>query len=149
VIFELRHKYKVTELIKVAGIARSTYYYQIKQIEKPDKYAQVKEAIAAIFEENKHRYGYRRITMELHNRGYCINHKTVQRLMRQLGLFCRVRLKKYNSYKGAAGKTAPNLLQRDFKQINPIRNGLRMSLSSLYLEKSFIYHPFSTYITTK
>lgn len=68
-----------------------------------------------IYTENKGRYGYRRITTVLHSRGYCINHKTVQRLMNQLGIVCRVRMKKYRSYKGEVGKIAPNLLERDFE----------------------------------
>lgn len=60
------------------------------------------------------RYGYRRITMEMRNRGYIINHKTVQRLMKQLNLKCMVRMKKYRSYRGQVGKVAPNLINRDF-----------------------------------
>ena len=60
------------------------------------------------------RYGYRRITMEMRNRGYIINHKTVQRLMKQLNLKCMIRMKKYRSYRGQVGKTAPNLINRDF-----------------------------------
>ena len=39
--------------------------------------------------------------------------------MREMGLFCRVRMKKYNSYKGEVGKIAPDLLQRDFKATKP------------------------------
>jgi putative transposase len=119
VIYELRHNYKITELIKMAGIARSTCYYHIKQAKKPDKYAEVKGIITAIYEEHKHRYGYRRITLEMHNRGYGINHKTVQRLMKEMGLFCRVRMKKYTSYKGDVGSVAPNRLQQDFKADKP------------------------------
>lgn len=57
--------------------------------------------------------------MELHNRGYRINHKTVQRLMGLLGLKCMVRIKKYRSYKGQVGKIAPNLIQRNFKADAP------------------------------
>ena len=34
--------------------------------------------------------------------------------MKQLGLVCHVRMKKYRSYKGEVGKIAPNLLQRNF-----------------------------------
>ena len=67
-----------------------------------------------IFYENKGRYGYRWITMELKKQGYSVNHKTVQRLMQETGLICKVRLKKYHSYKGEVGKVAPNLLERDF-----------------------------------
>ena len=37
------------------------------------------------------------------------------RLMKQTGLTCKVRLKKYKSYKGERGKAAPNILQRNFK----------------------------------
>ena len=81
----------------------------------PDKYEAAKAAISAIFHENKGRYGYRRITLALRRRGFKLNHKTVLRLMKEAGLICRVRMKKYKSYKGEAGKTAPNLLERDFE----------------------------------
>lgn len=85
----------------------------------PDKYAEVKELIREIYAENKKRVGYRRITLELHNKGISINHKTVQRLMKQMGLFCLVKMKKYNSYRGEVGKIAPNLLERNFKADKP------------------------------
>ena len=39
--------------------------------------------------------------------------------MRKMGIFCRVRMRKYNSYKGSVGKIAPNLLERDFKADKP------------------------------
>ena len=118
-IWELRHEFKITVLIEVSGLPRSSYYYYAKQKTKPDKYATKRDEIRCIYEENKGRYGYRRITYELHNRGICINHKTVQRLMRKMGLFCRVRMKKYNSYKGGVGRVAPNLLERNFKADKP------------------------------
>lgn len=73
----------------------------------------------AIYHENKGRYGYRRITTELHLRGFSLNHKTVQRLMKDLGLVCRVRMKKYHSYKGEVGKIVPNLLERNFEAEKP------------------------------
>ena len=88
-------------------------------MQKADKYASVKEEITAIYHENKGRYGYRRITAVLHNRGFSVNHKTVQRLMKELGLVCRVRMKKYRSYKGEVGRIAPNLLNRDFHANKP------------------------------
>ena len=88
-------------------------------MQKEDKYASVKEEIAAIYHENKGRYGYRRITAELRKRKFSLNHKTVQRLMKELGLVCRVRMKKYRSYKGEVGKIAPNLLNRDFRAEKP------------------------------
>lgn len=80
---------------------------------------QVKEQISKIYHENQGRYGYRRITLELRNRGYEINHKTVQRLMKEIGIKCMVRIKKYRSYKGEIGKIAPNLIKRDFTASAP------------------------------
>ena len=118
-IWGLRHKHKVTVLLEIAGVSRSTYYYHVKQMDRPDKYATSKQEIIAIYEENRKRIGYRRITLELRNRGYTINHKTVQRLMRELGLFCRVRMKKYNSYRGDLGEIVPDLLQRNFYATAP------------------------------
>ena len=85
----------------------------------PDKYKEVKAEITLIYHENKGRYGYRRITTELHTRGFSCNHKAVQRLMRELGLVCRVRIKKYRSYRGEVGKIAPNLLNREFHAEKP------------------------------
>lgn len=58
----------------------------------------------------KGNYGYRRIHMELCNRGFVVNHKKVQRLMKVMGLAARIRRKrKYSSYKGEVGKKALNL----------------------------------------
>ena len=99
---------------------RSTYYYWLKILKKEDKYKEIKEKIKSIFVENKGLYGYRRITDELHNRGIKINHKTVQRLMKILGLKSIVRPKRrYSSYKGEIGKIADNLLKRNFKAEKP------------------------------
>ena len=119
-IWELRHEHKIGLLIDIAGIPRSTYYYYSKQFEtpKPDKYQEIKTLIRKIYDESKGRYGYRRITLEL-RKTHLINHKTVQRLMREMGIFCRVRMRKYRSYKGEIGKIAPNLLERDFKADKP------------------------------
>lgn len=88
-------------------------------MKKPDKYQEIKEVISQIFHENRGRYGYRRITLELHNRGYAINHKTVQKLMNTLGLKCEIRKRRYRSYKGRVGKIAPNILKRDFHAHKP------------------------------
>ena len=56
---------------------------------------------------------------ELRNRGHHMNHKKVQRLMKELGLKSLVRMKKYRSYKGKVGKIAPNILKRDFVATKP------------------------------
>ncbi|RDY68544.1 IS3 family transposase, partial [Halobacillus trueperi] len=56
---------------------------------------------------------------ELENQGIPINHKKVYRLMKELGLRCLVRMKKYSSYKGQVGKVAENILNRNFQAEKP------------------------------
>ena len=68
---------------------------------------------------NSKRYGYRRVYQQLRNEGYTLNHKTVQRLMQEMNLKSKVRRVKYRSYRGEVGKTAPNILNREFKASRP------------------------------
>lgn len=108
-------------------------------MEHTDKYEVAKTEITAIYHENKGRYGYRRITIALHNRGLHLNHKTVQRLMKQMGLVCPVRAKKYRSYKGEVGKIAPNLLNRDFHAEKPNQKWVTdVTEFSLFGEKIYL-----------
>jgi putative transposase len=116
---ELRGQFAFNLLLQVAGLARSTYYYWLNASRRPDKYSQLKTLIEDIFHAHKGRYGYRRITLELRRRTFRVNHKTVRRLMNELGLKSLVRMKKYRSYKGKVGKVAPNLLKRDFHAARP------------------------------
>ena len=118
-IQELRREYDLAILLEIAQQPKATFYYHRKNQDSQDKYVQAKAEITAIFHENKGRYGYRRVTDELHNRGFNLNHKTVQRLMKELGLVCRVRMKKYRSYKGEQGKVANNELNREFRAEKP------------------------------
>ena len=118
-MIELRHQYPLAGLLKAAGTARSTFYYQYKALQVGDKYADVKARIRAIYDQHKGRYGYRRITAMLRQQGGLINHKTVQRLMDQLQLKSLVRVKKYRMFKGQMGRVAPNILARDFSAAQP------------------------------
>ena len=101
-------------LVAFAEIKRSTYYDIMKKMNRPDPNADLKVEIQSIYNEHEGRYGYRRIRDELANRGQKVNHKKVQRIMKELGLKCLVRMKKYKSYKGTVGKIAPNILNRNF-----------------------------------
>lgn len=106
-------------LLQLADIPRSTYYYWVKNLNRPDKDTELKELIQSIYDEHEGRYGYRRIRDELTNCGHKVNHKKVQRIMKELGLKSLVRMKKYRSYKGTVGKIAPNILERNFKAEKP------------------------------
>lgn len=92
----------------------------MKQLHKGDKDKEFKAEIQAIYDEHKGNYGYRRIHLELRNRGFEVNHKEVQRLMKLMGLAARIRWRrKYSSYKGEVGKKADNLINRHFEGSKP------------------------------
>ena len=116
------------------NLKRSTYYAVMK--EKTDKYESEKELIKQLFHHHKGRYGYRRITELVRRAGFVLNHKTVKRLMDELGLKSCVRPKKYHSYKGNEGKAFPNILQRNFKA-----SGLLMLQNSISADKEYIFQP--------
>lgn len=100
-------------------MAKSVFYYQAQISRKPDAYERELGMIKSIYHEHKGRYGYRRIHLAMRREGVKLNHKTVQRLMMQLNLKSIVRPKKYRSYRGEIGKSAPNVLERDFSATKP------------------------------
>ncbi len=100
-------------------MARSTYYYRLS--ERPDKYAPVKEQIRRIYAENKGRYGCRRVWQSLRIAGWSINRKTVARLMHAMSLSGITPKRHYRSYRGNTGRTAPNVLNREFAAVGPFR----------------------------
>lgn len=117
---ELRLKYNLKILLKISKLAKSVYYYTIAKENKDDKNKEIIEKIREIFINNKERYGYRRITLELKNQNYNVNHKKVYRIMVKLELKPLKRNKrKYSSYKGTVGKIADNLIKRNFTANNP------------------------------
>lgn len=120
-IHELRPYYPLPVLLEVSGMARSSYYYHIRRMKCPDKYEHVRGVIFHIFEKHRKRYGYRRITAVLQKEGVRINHKTVCRLMNEMGLSSDLRHKKHSSYKGETGKIAPNILMRNFNAEKPLQ----------------------------
>ncbi|GGM32110.1 IS3 family transposase [Pseudomonas asuensis] len=120
IVIELKQHYPLACLLKAAGLARSTFYYQSKRLAVTDKYAGLKSTIKTLFERHKGRYGYRRITAALRNQGTGINHKTIQRLMGSLALKSSVRRRsKYRAYRGATARAAPNQLNRNFSAERP------------------------------
>ncbi|WP_188868696.1 IS3 family transposase, partial [Pseudomonas asuensis] len=120
IVIELRQHYPLPCLLKAAGLARSTFYYQSKTLAVADKYARLKSTIKTLFEQHKGRYGYRRITAAIRNQGTGINHKTIQRLMGVLALKSSIRRRsKYRAYRGTTSRTAPNQLNRNFSAERP------------------------------
>lgn len=106
----------------IIGLSRSTYYYELSKNDKiKERNADLSAEIITIFNENKKRYGVRRVYRELLNRGFQVNHKRVQRIMHQLSLTGKRPKEKYHSYKGDVGKVADNIINRDFSTEKPLQ----------------------------
>jgi transposase InsO family protein len=76
----LAQEYPITQIGEVLEVARSTYYHRRAQLDE----LEVRQAIAAVAGEWP-RSGYRRITKQLQRQGWSVNHKRVERIMRELG----------------------------------------------------------------
>ena len=107
--------------MQLSGLAHSTFYYYLNKLDT-DKYEREKQEIQEIYKANKGRYGYRRITIVVRNKGYVINHKTVQKLMKQLGLKGKQRKNdKYHSYKGTVHYYNNERISSKLKGMSPVQ----------------------------
>ena len=114
----LRPKYKLCELLPVAGMAKSSYEYcrsaQLKG--ETEERAAARKAVVEAFESSGGTYGYRRIVAEV-NAGSepedRIGEWTVRAIMAEENLVARAarRRRRYSSYEGETSEAPPNLLR--------------------------------------
>ena len=120
IIDALKNKYSLPKLLAAFRCARSSYYYQKKRTNQPDRYAAQKGQIRSIFEENYRCYGYRRIYLTLKKRGIRLSEKVIRRLMKQEQLQPLPRKKKaYRSYQGEITPAVPNVIACNFRAERP------------------------------
>lgn len=109
----------------MVNMARSVFYYHLSRLKDNDGYDDTRKRIKAIYDDNKGRYGYRRICLSLRNEGCNINHKTVQKLMSQMGLKAKRKKRHYHSYKGQTERSHLMSLTGISQQKDQTRNGQR------------------------
>lgn len=103
-------------------LPKSTYYrYAGGKNPKPDRWVEVRPLVRDIFSRTPNGMGYRQVMMALRAEwGLAISGKTVLKLMREEGLRCRIRRKRYDSYRGEQGNAARNILNRNFATESPM-----------------------------
>lgn len=122
------------------GVSRSGYYAweRPKSVRDIENEA-LKEQIKLIHEKTKQTYGSRKITKELHRKGKLVNHKRVERLMKQQGLRSKV-AKKYKATTNSNHHlpVAKNILNRQFKAKRP---NIKMvsDITYLWTEEGWLY----------
>ncbi len=90
----LKADFSLSVLLEIAGLPRSTYFYQQARLTRSDPHADLDVAIKEVFTRTKGRYGHRRIHRELRTAGRIVAKKTVLTRMRTQGLLCQVRRRK-------------------------------------------------------
>ena len=110
-------------MLEKLDLRRSTYYrYSDGKNPRHDRYADVRPLVREAFSRTPNGMGYRQVALALRNEhGLCMSGKTVLRLMREEGLACKIRRKRYSSYRGEQGKVARNVLNREFSSDEPMR----------------------------
>lgn len=100
----LRDRFALGELLDAVGLAKSSYFYQVHAMEAPDKYAELRESIAEIFQESNATWGYRRIwgALRTAEEPVIVSEKVVRGIMREddLVVIYHAKKKNWSSYKG-------------------------------------------------
>ena len=79
----LQGSLSIERMCQLVAVSRRSFYRSLKERQPVDEEMEVRSAIQQIALEHRRRYGYRRITAELHRRGMPVNHKRVVRIMRE------------------------------------------------------------------
>jgi transposase InsO family protein len=124
-ISEHRATYGVQRLCQVLGLRRQGFHEWVAaetaRAARAEAEAELVRLITSIHAEHRGAYGVPRITAELHRRGIVVNHKRVERLMREHGLAGITRRKRRTLTRPAAGPVTPvgDLIRRDFTAAAP------------------------------
>lgn len=78
-----RDKYSVSAMCSVLKIAKSTFYYEMKEAPREDE---LTEAIVSIFHKNRKAYGTRKMKTKLQERGFIVSGRRIGRIMQEQGL---------------------------------------------------------------
>jgi len=84
----------VERMCQLTGVSRAGYYRHLEETVPDEAEMTMRSNIQEIVLAHHRRYGYRRVTAELHRRGMAINHKRVLRIMRTDNLLA-VRYRKF------------------------------------------------------
>ncbi|QLY40991.1 IS3 family transposase [Hujiaoplasma nucleasis] len=123
IVTSLRTKFKLSDLLEVAQMASSVYYYHTSEYKKKaNKYKDIEKEIDYLYlKKHKKRIGYHRVYIELKKMNYVIGKNKVLEIMRHKG-YTKKKVKKwrkYNSYAGDLGFTKPNQMNQDFSTLKP------------------------------
>lgn len=113
-----RGKITQKKVLETLNVSKTTYYRWRKQIPMDREDSKLVKLVKTLCEENKYRYGYRKITY-LVNKEMKVNKNTVQKIMQKNNMNCRARPKRRKST-GQPIKIVENIINADFNANRPL-----------------------------
>ncbi|WDH85107.1 IS3 family transposase [Paenibacillus urinalis] len=140
IVEEMRLKYPLGWLLKLAEVSRAGYYKwrkrgsHLNSLMLQEKL--LEEHIMAIHRLHPY-FGYLRMTVAMKREGLHVNHKRVYRLMKKLGIRSVIR-KKRRFFGKQASVVHPNRLERQFHAEAPLRK-LVTDITYIRVGERFVY----------
>jgi putative transposase len=82
-VMSLQGGLSIERMCQLPTVSQRGFYRSLQERQPVEEEREARSAIQKIALEHRRRYGYRRITAELHRRGMPVNHKRVARIMRE------------------------------------------------------------------
>jgi putative transposase len=141
VIYHMRMKYPVTETSRFFEVSRSGYYAWVDRLGRADRDSAGMAAVQTAYLRSRRTYGYRRVTDWLQRRPETyMNHKTVLRLMRKLGIRSVARKRKFQTRAEVVARLHyyPNQLNRNFSATHPNQKWLT-DVTYIHTDQGVVY----------
>lgn len=117
-----RGVFSLTAMCRVLCVVRSGYYRWVKQGVEDETNQVLLAEIRDVMEESRNTYGTKRVTEELKDRGFHVNHKRIERLMKENNIHSkRARKVKKTTDSSHTFPASENRLQRHFEISEPNR----------------------------
>ena len=135
-MYRLKNEHAIFRMAKVLGVSESGYYKWLKRQSKPSlrdiENIEIEKEIKDIFHKSNGIFGIRKITKILNNRvNKPINHKRVERIMRENKIYSRVKKKHVVTTDSTnTKKPAENLIERNF---NSDKKGNKLVSDTTYV----------------
>lgn len=134
-------RYPVTAMSQFLGVSRSGYYAWVGRLGRVDRDSASMATVQAAYQHSHRTYGYRRVTDWLQRRPETyMNHKTVLRLMRKLGIRSVARKRKFQTRAEAIARLHyyPNQLNRNFSATRPNQKWLT-DVTYIHTDQGVLY----------
>lgn len=141
VIYHMRKKYPVTAMSRFFEVSRSGYYAWVDRLGQADRDSANMATVEAAYLRSRRTYGYRRVTDWLQRKPETyMNHKTVLRLMRKLGIRSVARRRKFQTRVEAIARLHyyPNRLNRNFTATRPNQKWLT-DVTCIHTDQGVLY----------